>query len=187
VPRRLIIALSCPVFPENKSHNNLLTLLYRFLDHYLQYVPVVDASLRPNECYTQSPFLFWTIVAIGSRKYIKDPTLILMLGPKVIELAQQAILTREGVLTTIQALVCLCSWPMPFGTLNNDITPMLTGAMLQLAMSIGLHVFGVGQDFSRTKLPCDRWQQIQRARLWVLCLTVSQKLVPFGDLQRLER
>jgi transcriptional regulatory protein LEU3 len=54
---------------------------------------------------------------------------------------------------------------------------MLAGAMLQLAMSIGLHVYGVGQDFSRTKLQFDQWQQVQRARLWALCLTVSQKLV----------
>jgi transcriptional regulatory protein LEU3 len=138
---------------------------------------VVDGYLPPNECYRQSPFLFWTIIAIGSRKYIKDPTLILRVGPKVIELAQRAILTREDILTTIQALVCLCSWPMPFSTLNNDITPMLAGAMLQLAMSIGLHVYGVGQDFSRTKLQFDQWQQVQRARLWALCLTVSQKLV----------
>lgn len=43
---------------------------------------------------------------------------------------------------------------------------MLAGALLQHALTIGLHVYGIGQDFSRKKLKVDRMQIQHRARLW---------------------
>lgn len=136
---------------------------------------MVDGPLLPNYCHAQSPFLFWTIIAIGSQRYVKDPTIIVQLGPKVVELAKQAILSRENILTNIQAFLLLCFWPMPHDTLSKDITPMIAGATLQLAMAIGLHIYGVGQDFSRTKLQFDRWHRDYRMRLWALCRIAVQR------------
>lgn len=145
------------------------------MQRHLPYLPVVEPHLRPNDCHAQSPLLFWTILTVGSRRYTKDPTLIVLLGPKLIDLAKQAILSHDDILVTIQAFLCICSWPVPFPTLGKDITPMLAGVTLQMALMIGLHVRGVGQDFSRTKLRSDRWQRDFRTRLWALCITVIQR------------
>lgn len=54
---------------------------------------------------------------------------------------------------------------------------MLAGALLNHALSIGLHIHGVGQDFSRTKIAVDRAQIEYRRRLWFVCVTVCQRQV----------
>ena len=146
-----------------------------FHTKYSPQLSVLEGWLSPNHYYNQSPFLFWTIVAIGSRRYARDPTLISMIAPGVNSFAKTAAFSRDRALHTIQALLLLCTWPMPFETLSNDITPMLSGVMLQHAVSCGLHIFGVGQDFSRTKLTKDRAQMYFRARLWALCIVVCQR------------
>lgn len=150
----------------------------RFFDKNLRFLPIFDKRIRPNDCHTASPFLFWTIVVIGSRRYTKDPTLILILAPKVLNLAKNAIFSSERALATIQALLILCTWQMPIDTLQKDITPQLAGAMLQLATNIGLHVYGSVQDFSRIPLRYDTEQRSFRTRLWAVCLWTSQRYAP---------
>ncbi|OAG38588.1 hypothetical protein AYO21_07248 [Fonsecaea monophora] len=148
-----------------------------FKRHCMAYVPMVETLLTPNECHQQSPLLFWTIIAVGSRKYSENPTLIILLGPKVSKLAKLALFAQEPVLLTIQAFLLLCSWPMPFEALSNDITPVLAGAVLQLATTIGLHVSGVGQEFARTKVNQDLTYRMARGRLWAACVVVSQRVI----------
>jgi len=54
-----------------------------------------------------------------------------------------------------------------------DMTHVLCGAAVHLATQIGLHVAGVGQDFSRTPLKKDQDQKIFRAKLWMHIVNVS--------------
>jgi hypothetical protein len=119
--------------------------------------------------------LFWTIVAVGSQRYSKDPTILSLLAPKVIELAQQAIFRRENTLLTIQALLVLCIWPMPVDTMYKDVSPVLAGAMISMAYLIGLHVPGVGKDFSRTPVREDHNDEIFRGGLWLSCVVAAQR------------
>lgn len=144
---------------------------------------IFDSLIDPNSCYAQSPLLFWTIVAIGARKYSKDPTILTLLGPKVIELAARGIFSQTERLPTIQAYLLLCIWPMPVDTLHKDITPVLSGAMLSLAVSNGLHVQGIGQDFSRTTLEHNENECIYRAKLWVACTVASQWYVGVSPIE----
>lgn len=123
----------------------------------------------------QSEFLFWTIVAVGARKYEDDPTLLTLLQPQVVDLASRAILSRENPVPTIKALIVLCAWPPPHDSLEKDISPILAGALLQHALNIGLHIYGVGQDFTRKRIPVDRAQILYRRRLWLICITVCQR------------
>ncbi|EXJ80927.1 hypothetical protein A1O3_07215 [Capronia epimyces CBS 606.96] len=153
-----------------------------FFDKYLPYLPIYQKKLRPNECHNSSRFLFWTIVAIGARKYSKDPTLILLLAPKVMEAAKTAIFCQDKILATIQALILLCTWQMPINTLQKDTTPTLAGAMIQLASNIGLHVYGTVQDFSRVPLKYDRQHRDFRTKLWALCLLTCQRVNNYRGL-----
>ncbi|OAP57944.1 hypothetical protein AYL99_07034 [Fonsecaea erecta] len=148
-----------------------------FRDHCMTYVFMDETLMDPNSCHEQSPLLFWTIVAVGSRKYSDNPTLIFLLGPKVSKLARLALFAQEPVLLTIQAFLLLCSWPMPFEALSNDITPVLAGAALQLATTIGLHVLGVGQEFARARVDQDLSYCSARGRLWTACVIVSQRII----------
>ncbi|KXT09834.1 hypothetical protein AC579_9300 [Pseudocercospora musae] len=148
-----------------------------FRDKCLQYVPIMENMPSPNDCYTRSPLLFWTIVAIGARKYLNNPTLIVQLGPRISNLSKTAIARLEPVLLTVQALVLQCAWPMPFRTLCNDVTPVAAGLVLQLATTVGLHIQGSGQEFVRSKLSTHRDRMLERGRLWACCSLVCQRVI----------
>ncbi|KIW30561.1 uncharacterized protein PV07_06298 [Cladophialophora immunda] len=153
-----------------------------FLQHNLEYVPILETSLRPDDCYVYSPLLFWTILAIGSMRFERDPTLIIAIAPMVMDLAKDAVFSCRDVIATIQSFTLLCSWPMPVDTLEKDPSPALAGAALQLAINSGLHVWGIGQDFSRRRLNPGGQNSIDfRAKLWVNCLIVCQRVnITFG-------
>jgi len=64
---------------------------------------------------------------------------------------------------------------MPSDSLWREETPILLGAAFQLGLNIGLHVYGVGQDFSRIKLAHDKSQVNFRARVWTVLLYTYQR------------
>jgi transcriptional regulatory protein LEU3 len=147
----------------------------RFFEHYSASLPIIDPTLSPDQCYSQSPFLFWAIVCIGSRRYPDDPTLLGWLAPRINSLALSSLSSRTTPIQKIQGLLLLCTWPIPINTMSKDITNILSGAALHLALQIGLHVLGVGQDFERNKVDADETEKIFRARLWLQCLKTCQR------------
>jgi len=166
--------LPCNIEPK-------LITAHRFQQYYAHQVPLLEDAKVPNDYYNRSPLLFWTIVAIGSRRYSKNPVLISSLAPGVKALAREGIFTRDApistVASTIISAILLATWPIPFDTLWREETPILLGAAFQLGLSIGLHVYGVGQDFSRIKLAQDKAQMDYRARVWTVLLYTYQRSV----------
>ncbi|KAK6428274.1 hypothetical protein LTR95_015582, partial [Oleoguttula sp. CCFEE 5521] len=102
-----------------------------------------------------SPFLFWTILWVGSRRYSKGRETADFLAAHISEVALAALSARSTIMQTLQGLLVLCTWPVPVTTMRNDLSYFLSGAALNLAMEIGLHAYGNGQDFSRVKLQHD--------------------------------
>ena len=142
---------------------------------YAPILPLLDPALRPNACYAQSPFLFWTIIVIGCRRYPEDPTMLERLAPRITDLAFSSLSSRAAPIQTIQGLLLLCTWPVPINSMSKDVTHVLSGAAMHLAMQIGLHVSGIGQDFAADRLGPDPEEKAYRARLWLLCYIVCQR------------
>lgn len=114
---------------------------------------------------------------MGSRRYERDPTLLGMLAPHINSLALRSLENRANPIQTIQGLLILCVWPVPINTMHKDISNVLGGAALHLAMQIGLHVTHSEQDFERTKIDTGRLQKISRAHLWIHCVMICHRLV----------
>ena len=140
-------------------------------------LPIVE-KMTPAESYEQSPFLFWVIMYVGSRRD-KDPTLMEQLATRVVDLAFSSLASRSQPIQIVQGLLLLCSWPVPIDTKGKDISHVLGGAAMQLAMQNGLHIFSDGQEFARTRLRLrsnDKENDAQfRARLWACCVTICQR------------
>lgn len=170
----------------------------RFHQHYAPLVPgIFDADVSPEQCYQKSPFLFWAIVCTGARTYTKDPTILDRLAREITDLALPSLCSNLRPVPTIQAIILLCSWPMPINTLYKDPSHALAGAAMQLAVQNGLHFFSSEQDFASRpskrqdnlgsqsarlldpQIGTPSWcadREINfRARLWVHCLTVFQR------------
>ena len=106
------------------------------------------------------------------------------LATRVIDLAFVSLTSRSQPIQIVQALLLLCSWPVPVETKGKDISHILGGAAMQLAMQNGLHIFSDGQEFSRTMLRSgsnDKAHDVTvRARLWACCVIVCQRYIPLS-------
>ncbi len=100
------------------------------------------------------------------------------LGPRITNLAMFSLSSNDAPLQVILALLLLCTWPVLIKTLTKGVTHVLSGAAMHLAMQIGLHVFGIGQDFAGSRLRPDNKEKTLRARIWLQCLIVCQR---YGD------
>ncbi|PTB36661.1 hypothetical protein M441DRAFT_62116 [Trichoderma asperellum CBS 433.97] len=158
-----------------------------FFSLYAPFLPIFNnAIISPNQCFAQSPFLSWMIVYIGSRHYAGDPTLLERLAPRINSMAFAALEKRNNPIQTIQGILLLCQWPTPIDTMHRGISLVLAGAALHLAMVVGLHITGVGQDFARTILNRNRCDRDNRRMLWRQCCTtsyiigLSEGIMPLG-------
>jgi transcriptional regulatory protein LEU3 len=160
-----------------RQDSNPLTKISRFFAHYSPQVPIIDASSSPNAIFEQCPLLFWTLITVGSRTYSDDPTIFNLLSQRLLGLTFQSLRQCQTPIQIIQALLLLCSWPLPIQHLFKDKTHTLAGAAMQLALQIGLHVSGVGQDFARVRVQAHPTEQANRAILWQYCFIVCQRSV----------
>ncbi|OTB18147.1 hypothetical protein K445DRAFT_314962 [Daldinia sp. EC12] len=98
------------------------------------------------------------------------------LAPRMNKLALFALENSNNHMEALRGIILLCHWPVPISSMYKDMTNTLSGTALHLAMQIGLHIVGTGQDFSRTVLPsdADHSSRISRAQLWINCLITYQ-------------
>ncbi|KAH8691150.1 hypothetical protein BGW36DRAFT_387780 [Talaromyces proteolyticus] len=147
-----------------------------FFEHYCPIVPVLNAAndISPNAIYERCPFLFWSIITVGSQRYYEDPTIFSRLSSRIVALAFRYITERLTPLHTIEGLILLCAWPVPVTHMYRDTTHTIAGAALQLALQCGLHIVGEGQEFARTYIRENVAEKRYRANLWYYCLIICQ-------------
>ncbi|PSN66163.1 C6 zinc finger domain-containing protein [Corynespora cassiicola Philippines] len=144
-----------------------------FFTQYHPLLPILDPSMSPNSYYELSPFLFWTIIVTGARRYSEDPSILDRISQLITPLAFSSMALRSTPIPVIQGLLILCTWRLSTNSMYKDMTNVLSGAAVHLATQIGLHVAGVGQDFARIPLKKDQDQTICRAKLWMHCVIVT--------------
>lgn len=140
-------------------------------------MPILDPETSPNGYYNQSPFLFWTIITVGARKYQNDPTLLGAVAPRLIKRYMMPLQSGIGSIQIVEGLLLTSTWPLPCNSLSKDASFALSGLIMHLAMRLGLHIPAYSQDFSRTKLELDDTEIQKRARLWGYCVFTCQRYV----------
>jgi transcriptional regulatory protein LEU3 len=158
-----MIALNCRFYVFSIE---LLLILRRYFKDYHSILPILDPSVTPNTFYQHTPFLFWVVVSIGSRRYTRQPSLTRALALPVTQLALQSIVVRTEPTERIKALILLLDWPFPTGSFSHDPSFLFSGTLLHLAMQCGLHVPSFSQDFSETYLGLPDQELIRRTELW---------------------
>lgn len=138
-------------------------------------MPVIEPDTTPNECFTQSEFLFWVIIFIGCRNYSKDPALPSDLAHKINHMALMAPKAESKNLYTVKALVLLLSWHPLKRSMNMDITFPLSGSLLHIAMQLGLHMPVASHESSGVKVNLSEEEMHKRAELWAYCIITYQR------------
>jgi transcriptional regulatory protein LEU3 len=144
-----------------------------YFTQYHPLFPILDNSKGPNDYYEESPFLFWTIVVTGSRRYSDEPMILEKTSQPITQLAFSSMVLRTSQIAVIQGLLILCTWRLPTNSMYKDTAHLMCGSAVHLATQIGLHIAGVGQDFARAPVEKDQALKVHRARLWLCCVIVS--------------
>lgn len=139
-----------------------------FFGEYAHILPILDASRTPNAYYSSSAFLFWAIVGVGCRTYARNPTLLAVLPSKILNLAVLTLNSHNSV-EVVQGLLLILYWPFPRSSTDYKPNYVLTGAVVHLAMQLGLHLPVSGQEYSAAKLSLNSEELKRRSQIWGYC------------------
>jgi len=151
-------------------------LFNEFWCFYHPYLPFLSPAQSPDQYYQQHPLLFWTIIAVASRRYTTDPNLLSNLTGPLTRLLWTTVGEVPNSHFVVKALCVLCAWPLPTSTTSTDPTHILCGVMMKTATGIGLHRPNNTQDFSRVSVELNREQLHDRVTTWAVCNIVSQSI-----------
>jgi hypothetical protein len=151
-------------------------LFNEFWCYYHPFLPFLNPSQAPEAYYQQHPLLFWTIIAIASRRYAVDPHLLTNISGPLTRLLWTTVGEVPNNHYVVKALCLLCSWPLPTSTTSTDPTHILSGVMMKAATGIGLHRPNHTQDFSRVSVDLNKEQLHDRVVTWAVCNIVSQSI-----------
>ncbi|KAL5342633.1 hypothetical protein BJX70DRAFT_301569 [Aspergillus crustosus] len=147
-----------------------------FFTYYHPFLPFLDREQSPEEYYTVSPLLFWTIISVGARRYQTDSNLLNSLAGPVTRLVWSTLADVPQSYHVVKALCVLCSWPFPTSSTSTDPTFMLCGLMIQIAMQLGLHRPSHTQDFSKYRVELIEEELRDKVRTWAICNIVAQRV-----------
>ncbi|KAJ3544455.1 hypothetical protein NM208_g3047 [Fusarium decemcellulare] len=139
-------------------------------------MPVIDISRPAHEYYHLSELLFWAIISVASRRMSSHPTLLPRLARSVTDLMWKMLRSVSYSVTTVQALVLLCTWPFPTSSSTADPTFMLVGTMLQIGTQMGLHRALDAQDFTKVPTRLGASEYAEWVRTWEACNIVAQSV-----------
>lgn len=173
--------------------DTIKNLFKEFLDNYHPYLPVVDISMGPEKIYSVCPPLFWTIMAVASRRYYRDSELMLQLAhilkacladitiSPVTRFAggdAPRIFFNMASVYTVQAFLISTMWPPLTSSISADSSWNTAGIAMVSATRVGLHCPGYSRDFSRVKAdnPLLNTKISEQVRTWACCNVVAQTL-----------
>lgn len=152
-------------------------LFQEFFTLYHPFLPFLNEHQSPDLYYQQHALLFWTIIAIASRRYAPKPTILhdLSSGP-LNRLLWGTVGDVPNSYFVVKALCLLCTWPLPTSTTTADPTHILCGVMMKAATGIGMHRPNHTQDFSRVSVELNKDQLHDRVTTWAVCNIVAQSI-----------
>ncbi|KAJ3579222.1 hypothetical protein NPX13_g1342 [Xylaria arbuscula] len=152
-------------------------LFQEFFTCYHPFLPFLNEHQSPDLYYQQHALLFWTIIAIASRRYTIKPSILheLSSGP-LNRLLWGTVGDVPNSYFVVKALCLMCTWPLPTSTTTADPTHILCGVMMKAATGIGMHRPNHTQDFSRVSVELNKDQLHDRVTTWAVCNIVAQSI-----------
>lgn len=147
------------------SMNKVEELHKTFVTKYLPYFPIMMTE-SVTELHSRSKLLFWTVMLTACLSD-PDPELYNSLASLIKQLAIETCWIRTPRSTHIsQALLILCTWPLPNQKVLDDCSYRFVGLAKSLSFQLGLHRGKFMSEFTRTQtlMPdAEKW----RTRTWL--------------------
>jgi Fungal Zn(2)-Cys(6) binuclear cluster domain len=150
-----------------------------YLEEFHKYLPF-HVNLHIEPLFARCPLLFWTIVttvAVAESTVGQNAGRTQALVIKVKALVAERIANPPvRSIEVIQALLILCTWSLPFGTILEDMAHTCSALAIQYAMQIGLHRGQRGREFN-SKVEVTGVSPLVRLTTWQACFATHQVTV----------
>jgi hypothetical protein len=113
-------------------------------------------------------------MAIALRNKPEHRNMYMELSETVQAMAFNVAIPENRSLYSIQALLLLCCWPLPFGPTKNDPSHTFVSLATHNALLLGLHRPQHASDFEY-KTTHDDDMSVLRRKCWIACFIINQK------------
>lgn len=139
------------------------------------HLPILDTNIHARSFQESSPFCFWTVIFIASRYHSDYVSRYNLLITPYTNLMNQTLLKNPHSLHTIQAILCLCTWPTPLMYQLEDPSLMYAGIAVHAAFILGLprSLTSTGPTFSGIS---QEHREVM-AKTWLACFSVHTAFV----------
>ncbi|KAL2258496.1 hypothetical protein VTK26DRAFT_8171 [Humicola hyalothermophila] len=151
-------------------------LFAQFFNYYHPFLPFLNPAQTPDQYYQQHPLLYWAIIAVASRRFGPDASLLTKLSTPLTRLLWTTVGDVPQSYFVVKALCLLCTWPLPTSTTSSDPTHILCGVMMKTATGLGLHRPNHINDFSRVAVELNKDGLHDRIKTWAVCNIVAQTI-----------
>jgi transcriptional regulatory protein LEU3 len=146
-----------------------------FLADYHKTLPILDPGVPAQQYAELSPLLFWTIMAVASRRSQSATMLLSKLSQPVTDLLWTAIRSVPHSLALVQSILLLCAWPFPTSSSATDPSYVLVHTAVAASIQIGLHRPQHPQDFAKYKVRLTEKEVALRAAVWTACNVIAER------------
>ena len=131
------------------NHIGTTTNIFSYFDHFHPFFPVLESLMSPDEYYESCPFLFWIVIAVASRRYSEDMTVLSGLAISVPKLLWERVSDHPLPYNVVQALLIFCMWPFPGTHMWSDASATYSSIALHAAFHMGLHRPDYAGEYTR--------------------------------------
>jgi hypothetical protein len=147
-------------------------ILLQFARFQHRHLPIVDTRRSYDEIYEQTPFLFWSMIAVSIRGSTGTLELLDSIQKQFNTYLGQVMIQSPLSLSTIQGLLLVCLWPFPVRHQRED--PSWNLCNIALGATSNLEITTSFRS-STKKNDLDDNEQA-RCRTWLACFQVSSWL-----------
>lgn len=136
-----------------------------FIKDYLDFMPILESKSAGN-LYSQSEFLFWTVMLIASQSEPTSDLYLSLVDPVKRLMAKVCWFQTPRSSHVVQALILLSTWPLPNEKMLDDPSQRYITLAHCLGLQLGMHRGKFIYEFSRNQkmMPnAVKW----RTRAWV--------------------
>ncbi|KAL2835560.1 hypothetical protein BJY01DRAFT_223419 [Aspergillus pseudoustus] len=146
-------------------------LLTEYYTQYHAYCPILPETNDFVGYSRSSPLLFAAVMITALRRIPEHRSMYLDLVAVAKQLISKCIWPENSDLQTIQALILLCHWPIPFDK-NQDPSHSFISQATVIGLRLGLHQDVYNTDFSRGQ-NINEDQDHLRQCTWVACMILN--------------
>ena len=119
--------------------NTVRTLFKHFEETQCRHLPILEPCTSLHKYYQSSELLFWTVIMVSCFLFNEYDDIHYKLLTHHRQLLSSKMMGERASVKTIHAMLLMCCWTYPVSSQYDDLTWLLSGASVSMALMMGFH------------------------------------------------